>query len=71
MPLFPARQPSAGMLMELMHSDVVGPINPTSYYKNKNFITFIDDASRFTVVHFMTKKEQTFVPFKEYHTFME
>ena len=46
--------------LELIHSDVVDPINLTSHYRNKYFITFVDDFSRFTVVYFMATKDQAF-----------
>ena len=38
LPSFLVHQPSAYKLIKLIHSDVVGPINPASYYKNKYFM---------------------------------
>jgi hypothetical protein len=38
--------------LELVHSDICGPINPTSNGGNRYFITFTDDLTRKTWIYF-------------------
>ena len=40
-------------LLERVHSDICGPINPISNGKKKYFISFIDDFSRKAWVYFL------------------
>ena len=39
--------------MELIHSDICGPINPTSNAGSRYFITFTDDYSRKTWIYLL------------------
>ncbi|UYV83970.1 hypothetical protein LAZ67_X000731 [Cordylochernes scorpioides] len=57
--------------LELIHSDVVGPINPRSKGGSNYFVTFIDDFSHYTVVYFMKNKNEVMEKFKEYKNFVE
>ncbi|UYV82166.1 hypothetical protein LAZ67_21001203 [Cordylochernes scorpioides] len=57
--------------LELIHSDVVGPINPRSKGGSNYFVTFIDDFSHYTVVYFMKNKNKVLEKFKEYKNFVE
>lgn len=41
----------AKQILEIVHSDVCGPISPNSYSENKYFVTFIDDFSNFVCLH--------------------
>ena len=41
------------MLVELVHSDMVGPISVLSLGGSRYFYTFIDDKSRFVTVRFV------------------
>lgn len=52
--------------LELVHSDVCGPMNVTSLAGNKYFLTFVDDFSRHTTVFFMKNKSEVFKHFKTY-----
>ena len=58
------RKPS---MLDLVYSDVCGPIDMGSIGGNKNFVTFIDDASRKVWVYFMNTKDQVFEHFKKFH----
>ena len=49
--------------MELIHSDVCGPL---SIGGSKYFVTFIDDYSRCCAVYFMKQKSEVFAKFKEF-----
>lgn len=42
--------------LELVHSDVCGPMNTASLSNNKYFVLFIDDYTRMTWVYFMSCK---------------
>jgi hypothetical protein len=43
----------ATMKLELIHSDICGPISPKSNGGKRYFITFIDDLTRKTWVYFL------------------
>lgn len=51
---------------EIIHTDICGPITPTSTGGNKYFITFTDDFSRYSWVYFMKNKSQTESIIKEW-----
>ena len=53
-------------ILELVHSDVCGPISTASYGGAKYFVTFIDNYSRICSVYFMHTKDEVFSKFKEY-----
>ena len=46
--------------LELVYSDVCGPIEVDSLGGNKYFVTFIDDTSRKTWVYMLHRKIQVF-----------
>ena len=58
-------------LLELVHSDVKGPIETRSLGGSRYFITFIDDFSRWTTVYTMKEKSEMFECFKKFHKFGE
>lgn len=58
---FRAKQP-----LELVHSDVFGPIKQLSVSGLKYMVTFIDDFSRYAWVFFMKEKSETLTNFKEF-----
>lgn len=53
--------------LELVHSDVCGPITPTTYDGYKYFITFTDDWTHMVVVYLMRTKDEAFSKLKEFH----
>ena len=53
-------------LLEIVHSDVCGPMPVRSLGGNKYFVTFIDDFSRYGAVYFIKEKNQVLPCFKEY-----
>ena len=59
------------VLLELIHSDVNGPLEPPSHGGSRYFVTFIDDFSRWTVVYPMRKKSEVFEHFKSFHSYAE
>ncbi|XP_075475779.1 uncharacterized protein LOC142511839 [Primulina tabacum] len=48
----------ASQILQLVHADICGPINPTSNSKKRYLITFIDDFSRKTWVYFLVEKSE-------------
>ena len=58
-------------LLELVHSDVVGPLETPSHGGSRYFVTFIDDYSNWTTVYMMKKKSETLNCFMKYHKMAE
>ena len=52
-------QPRATKPFELLHSDLCGPINPSSKSGFRYFILYIDDFTRVTWVYFLQTKSST------------
>ncbi|GAU45313.1 hypothetical protein TSUD_300420 [Trifolium subterraneum] len=61
----------ASQKLELIHSDICGPINPKSNGGNKYFITFTDDFSRKTWTYFLLEKSGAFDVFKRFKALVE
>nr|CAN63536.1 hypothetical protein VITISV_002860 [Vitis vinifera] len=57
--------------LELVHSDICGPIIPNSNGSKRYIITFIDDYSRKIWVYFLQEKSEAFVAFKSYKALVE
>ncbi|KAL0416080.1 UNVERIFIED_CONTAM: Retrovirus-related Pol polyprotein from transposon TNT 1-94 [Sesamum latifolium] len=69
---FPAKSTwRAKSKLELVHSDVCGPMSTESLSKNKYFVLFIDDFTRMTWVYFLSCKGQVFSIFKKYKAMVE
>ena len=54
-------------VLQLVHSDVLGPVSPISMGGSSYFVSFIDDFSKWTVVYLMSAKSETFNFFQKYH----
>ena len=65
---FPER---ASDLMELIDTDVCGPMSSTAVGGFQYFITFTDDLSRYGYVYLMKHKSETFEKFKEFQSEVE
>jgi 5'-3' exoribonuclease 2 len=52
--------------LELIHSDVFGPVKQISLGGMRYMVTFMDDFSRYVWVYFMKEKSETFLKFKEF-----
>ena len=57
--------------LQLIHTDLCGPITPPSHGKNLYFMFFIDDFSRKTWVYFLKEKSQAFEAFKKFKAMVE
>jgi transposase InsO family protein len=62
---------SATRPLELIHTDICGPITPGSYSGKEYFITFIDDYSKKCWVYFLEKKSEAFETFKKFMVMVE
>src|SRR5664279_3486147 len=58
-------------LLELVHTDVYGPMSTTTRGGFHYFITFTDDFSRYGYVYLMKHKSETFEEFKEFQNEVE
>ena len=57
--------------MELIHSDVCGPMSTTARGGYQYFVTFTDDLSRYGYIYLMRHKSETFEKFKEFQNEVE
>jgi len=57
--------------LQLIHSDLCGPINPPSNSQIRYLISFIDDFSRKTWIYFVIEKSEAFHQFKTFKAFVE
>ena len=57
--------------LELVRTDVCGPMNISSVGGNKYFLTFIDDFSRKTWIYALKSKDEVFHCFKIFKAFVE
>ncbi|GKC48828.1 retrovirus-related pol polyprotein from transposon TNT 1-94, partial [Tanacetum coccineum] len=58
-------------ILELIHTDICGPISPESFSGKRYFITFIDDYLRKTWVYFLKEKLEAFEVFKKFKVIVE
>lgn len=60
------RENRTSEMLEVVHSDVCGPMKVNSHSNSRYFVTFIDDYSRYCEVYFLKKKSEVFDAFKKY-----
>nr|KYP45754.1 Retrovirus-related Pol polyprotein from transposon TNT 1-94 [Cajanus cajan] len=58
-------------LLNLVHSDVCGPLKVKSFSGVLYFVTFIDDCSRKLWVYALQRKDQVLERFKQFHALVE
>lgn len=58
-------------LLEIIHSDVVGKISPSSLGGSSYFVTFTDDFSNYTTLYTMKTKSEVLEKFDEYRRMVE
>ena len=58
-------------ILELIHSDVCGPMPSTSLSGYVYYVSFIDNYSRNTWVYFLKSKDEVFGKFKEFKALIE
>jgi len=57
--------------LDLIHTDIGGPITPGSFSGKRYFITFIDDFLRKCWVYFLKEKSEAFETFRKFKTMIE
>ena len=57
--------------LELVHSDIYGPITPCSNGGKRYILTFIDDFSCKSWVYFLQEKSEAYLAFKSYKALVE
>ena len=58
-------------LLEIIHSDVCGPMSVSARGGYRYFVTFTDDLSRYGYIYLMKHKSETFEKFKEFQNEVE
>lgn len=58
-------------VLDLVHTDLIGPISPCSIPGMKYILTFIDNHTRFACVYLLRSKDETLAKFLEYQAMME
>jgi hypothetical protein len=61
---FPSNEHRSREILDLIHSDVCGPMSSTSLSGNIYYVSFIDDSSRKSWIYFMKTKDEVFGSFK-------
>ena len=61
----------ANDLLEIIHTDVCGPMSVKARGRYHYFLTFIDDLSRYGYIYLMKHKFETFEKFKEFQSEVE
>lgn len=52
--------------LEIVHSDICGPISPSTFDDKNYFVTFLDDYTHFSIVYLIKNKSELFQCFREY-----
>jgi hypothetical protein len=68
---FPSRAIREKMILELIHSDVFGPIPIPSLGGSMYYVSFINYFSKNTWIYFLRKKSEVFEKFKEFKSLVE
>jgi transposase InsO family protein len=68
---FPSSDSRTGGILDLIHSDVCGPMSSPSLSGYEYYVTFIDDHSRKTWIYFMRTKNEVLSRFQEFKALVE
>ena len=58
-------------LLEIIHTDVCGPMNIEAHSRYHYFLIFTDDLSRYGYIYLVKHKSETFEKFKEFQSEVE
>ena len=67
---FPSSNSKAKAILDIVHSDVCGPMSTTSLSGYVYYVSFLDDYSRKTWIYFLKGKDEVF-EFKEFKARVE
>ena len=65
-PFKPVGAIKSNRVLELIHTDVCGPMKTVSIGGSRYIVTFIDDYSRYSFVYFVAEKSDVFSKFREF-----
>jgi hypothetical protein len=68
---FPSNEHSSKGILDLVHSDVYGPMSVASFTRNTYYVSFIDDFSHKTWIYFLKTKDEVFSRFQEFKALVE
>ena len=68
---FPKNDSRAKRVLDIVHSDVCGPMSTTSLSGYVYYVSFVDDYSRKTLVYLLKAKTEVFGKFKEFKALVE
>jgi len=68
---FPSGGKMVKQILELVRSDVFGPVKVPSLGMSVYYVSFIDDFSRNTWIYFVNKQSEVFDRFKEFKALLE
>lgn len=64
-------QNRSSAVLDLIHSDVCGPMQTKTASGYRYMLTFIDDFSRYTKIYLLKEKSEVFQKFKEFHQLVQ
>jgi hypothetical protein len=68
---FPSSDNRSVGILDLVHTDVCGPMTQRSLSSCEYYLTFIDDYSRKTWIYFLKAKSEVFIRFQEFRALVE
>ena len=68
---FPKNSTRDSKLLEIIHSEVMGPMRVESNGQARYIVTFIDDYSRWGEIRLLKRKDEVFEAFKAYKSLVE
>ena len=68
---YPNSESKAKWILDIIYSDICGPMQTTSLSKYVYYASFIDNYSRKTWIYFLKKKDEVFERFKEFKALVE
>ena len=68
---YPSSNNKAKGILDIVHSDVCGPMQTTSLSEYVYYASFIDDYPHKTWIYFLKKKDEVFEKFKEFKAIVE
>jgi len=68
---FPKSEPRNSKKLQIIHSDVCGPMRVESIGKARYIVTFVDDYSRWCEIRLIKQKDEVLTAFKNFKTMAE
>jgi len=68
---FPSSSTRASRHLQLVHSDVHGPVKVSTHQSYRYWVSFIDGFSRFRAVYLLKRKSETIAAFKQFKAWAE